>query len=184
MYRSLLIALPMLLALPAPALAADERSSEKMNMVIVYGEDPCPKSQGDEITVCARKDEGERYRIPPTLRDSSAPSNEAWTNRVTRYETVGASGTSSCSPAGAGGWTGCVGQFVNNAYAEKKASTDDHFSEMIAAERAKREGTVDSEAKEQQVQVEQVEKQQDARKAAEAKAGEAKAAEAGTPPKP
>ena len=181
MYRSLLIALPMLLALPAPALAADERSSEKMNMVIVYGEDPCPKSQGDEITVCARKDEGERYRIPPTLRDSSAPSNEAWTNRVTRYETVGASGTSSCSPAGAGGWTGCVGQFVNNAYAEKKASTDVHFSEMIAAER---EGTVDSEAKEQQVQVEQVEKQQDARKAAEAKAGEAKAAEAGTPPKP
>lgn len=178
MYRSLLIALPLLLAAPAPAVAAG--GNEKMNMVIVYGEDPCPKSQGDEITVCARKDEGERYRIPPTLRESSSPSNEAWTNRVTRYEMVGASGTSSCSPAGSGGWTGCVGQFINNAYAEKKASTDVHFSEMIAAERAKREAAVDSEAKDQQAQVEQVEKEQAARKAA----ADAKTAEAAPPPKP
>lgn len=178
MPRSLLIALPLLLAAPVPAFAASEPGHEKMNMVIVYGEDPCPKSQGDEITVCARKDEGERFRIPPTLRDSSAPSNEAWTNRVTRYEMVGASGTSSCSPSGAGGWTGCSGQFINNAYAEKKGATDVHFSEMIAAERAKREAAVDSEAKEQQAQVEQVEKEQAARKAA----AEAKAAEASAPP--
>ncbi|MBS0254489.1 MAG: hypothetical protein JSS36_04575 [Proteobacteria bacterium] len=192
MPRPLMIALPLLAALsPAPALAAGGSGSEKMNMVIVYGDDPCPRSEGNEITVCARKDEGERYRIPPNLRESSAPSNVAWTNRVKSYEMVGASGIASCSPVGAGGWTGCASKFINDAYADKKAQTDVHFSDMIAAERAKREATVEGEAAEQQAQVEAVEKAQAARKAAEAAAREAgETAQAvaketaTTPPKP
>jgi hypothetical protein len=54
------------------------------------------------------------------------------------YERIGATGTQSCSPVGAGGWTGCAGQFINNYYAEKKQQTDVHFSQMIEAEREKR----------------------------------------------
>jgi hypothetical protein len=156
-----------LLLAAAPASAQD---NEKMNMVIVYGDDACPPSQGDEITVCARKAESERYRIPEPLRDHASPQNQAWTNRVMAYETVGASGTQSCSPTGSGGWTGCSAQFIHNAYAEKKQGTDVHFSDMLAAERNKRAAVVDSQAAEQQAAVEKAEKEYDARKRAEAAA--------------
>ena len=155
-----------MLSLASPAGAqqvqgapADD-SSDKMNLMIVFGNDACPVSQGDEITVCARKPESERYRIPEGLRDHPSPQNEAWTNRVSTYESVGASGTQSCSATGAGGWTGCFHNFVANAYAEKKASSDTHFSEMVAQERAKREATIDAKAAATQAQVEAAEKAQ------------------------
>ena len=48
----------------APALAQQTRVSE----IIVYGTDPCPRSTDDEIVVCARKPESERFRIPEALR--------------------------------------------------------------------------------------------------------------------
>ncbi len=179
MRRLLIATLPLVagaLAWVPPAMAQAQgpvAGTEKMNMVIVYGEDPCPKPQGDEITVCARKDEGERFRIPATLRESTSPANDAWTNRVSRYEMVGAAGTGSCSATGAGGWTGCANKFVHDAYAEKKAETDVHFGEMIAAERAKREGGTDAAAAAEQARVEAVEKEQAARKAAAASAAPA-----------
>ena len=70
------------------------RSGEKVNQLIVYGDDPCPQSRADEITVCARKDEFERFRIPAPLRESgTSPKNEAWNNKVLAYETVGDVGT-------------------------------------------------------------------------------------------
>ncbi|MBW8784656.1 MAG: hypothetical protein JF593_08455 [Novosphingobium sp.] len=150
---------------PAPA-AAQDTSGDKMNMVIVYGNDPCPQSRGSEITVCARKDEAERYRIPAPFRNSASPQNEAWTNKVVAYETVGAAGTMSCSPTGAGGWTGCAHKLINAAYAEKKNSPDVQFSQMIDAERQKRLSTIDTEAAATQARVEQLEKNYQARQAA------------------
>ena len=58
----------------------------RVNQVIVYGNDPCPASTDpDEITVCARLPEDDRYRIPPNLRDNpNAPANQAWANRAYR----------------------------------------------------------------------------------------------------
>ena len=50
----------------APAAAPD---AEKINMVIVYGEDECAASTDDQINVCARLSESDRYRIPTQLRD-------------------------------------------------------------------------------------------------------------------
>ena len=88
---------------PAPALAQDE-AGDKVNMVIIYGDDECPQPVDGEITVCARKAENERYRIPENLRLSESPQNVAWTERVDRYEMVGRFGTLSCDPAGAGGF--------------------------------------------------------------------------------
>lgn len=151
-------------AQPAPAVPSDSApagdSANNMNLVIVYGQDACPASRGEEITVCARKPEGERYRIPEGLRDHPSPQNEAWTNRVSSYERVGASGTQSCSATGAGGWTGCMQNFIGNAYAEKKQSTDTHFSEMVAQERQKRAATIDADAAATQARVEAAEKAQ------------------------
>jgi hypothetical protein len=159
------------LALSAqPALAA-EPGSEKVNQLIIYGSDPCPASSGDQITVCARKDEGERYRIPEDLRDNpNQTSNQAWTDRVKAYETVGAFGTNSCSPVGAGGDTGCLSKLINNAYAERKQSSSVRFGKLIDAERQKRLQSVDSDAAAEQARVESLEKEYDAKLAKESDA--------------
>ena len=158
------LAASLLSAAPAAAQAAAE---PKVNQLIVYGEDACPKSTDDTITVCARKNESERFRIPELLREHSSPQNEAWSNKVLAYETVGRTGTMSCSPVGAGGWTGCSGQLIKQAYAEKGINPGIKFSQMIAAERTKRLETIDQDAAETQARVEALELQMEARRKAE-----------------
>ncbi|MDT9013631.1 MAG: hypothetical protein RL671_1065 [Pseudomonadota bacterium] len=170
--RRLLIAAPLLFT-AVPALAQDA-PEPKVNQLIVYGNDECPVSGDDTITVCARKAEAERFRIPQILRKSSSPQNEAWNNKVLAYERVGKTGTMSCSPVGAGGWTGCSGQLINAAYAEKQSDESIRFGQLIADERAKRLSTIDKDAAKTQTDVEKLEDQMEARRKAEAEA-EAKA---------
>lgn len=145
------------LAFSVPASAQD--TGERVNQLIVYGDDPCPASTDDQITVCARKDESERYRIPEPLRKSDSPANDAWNNRVLAYETVGKTGTLSCSPVGGAGWTGCVNQMIQTAYAEKESDSSVRFSELIAEERARRLSTIDEEAEQTQERVEEAERE-------------------------
>lgn len=160
MLRISIAAIAALLAgLSLAPLAAAQEGNERINQLIVYGDDPCPPSTDDQITVCARKDESERYRIPEPLRGSESPENEAWNNRVLAYETVGKNGTLSCSPVGPGGWTGCVAQMIDTAAAEKNSDPSLKFSELIAKEREKRLSTIDATAKKQQAQVEEEERQ-------------------------
>jgi len=147
--------------------AAQSGGDDRVNMLIVYGNDECPKPKGDEITVCARKSESERYRIPEDLRGSESPKNDAWNNKVLAYEMVGRTGTQSCSPVGAGGFTGCAQQMIDKAYAEKKMSPSIRFSELIAAERARRLSTIDADAAATEARVEQAEREYEARHPAE-----------------
>lgn len=171
------------LAFAAPVLAQDAPAAdgnERVNQLIVYGDDPCPASADpNEITVCARKDEGERYRIPENLRESSSPQNNAWTNKVLAYETVTRRGIMSCSPVGAGGELGCTQKLIKDAYDEKRNSSDVRFSELIAQERARRLSTIDAEAAETQSRVEEIEKQMEERRAKEQEAAEPPPAAAG-----
>ena len=103
--------------LPAPAIAQNTRVSE----VIVYGTDPCPRSTDDEIVVCARKPETERYRIPERLREGgSLQSRQAWAARAKQFEVVGRSGINSCSPVGPGGWTGCTEQLIKQTFNDRE----------------------------------------------------------------
>ena len=106
------------LALPsAPALAQQAKVSE----IIVYGTDPCPRSTDDEIVVCARKPEGERYRIPERLRQGgSLQSRQAWAARAKQFEVVGRTGVNSCSPVGPGGWTGCTEQLIKQSFTDRE----------------------------------------------------------------
>jgi len=157
----------------APASTTAATGSERINALIVYGNDPCPQSQGDEITVCARKDEAERYRIPKDLRETPSTTSEAWASRVRAYERVGKTGTQSCSATGAGAWTGCAAQLIDSAYAEKKAGEDVQFGKAIEEARAKRAATTDAEAAATQARVEQAEKDYEARQRANAEAEEA-----------
>ena len=146
-------------ALAAPA-AAQDAPGETVNMVIVYGNDACPPpSNENEITVCARKNEGERYRIPEDLRTSGDPENTAWTRRVESYEMVGSFGTLSCSPTGLGGFTGCTQEMLDAAYGEKENSSAVRFSQLIAAARQDRLSTIDADAAAEQERVEQIERE-------------------------
>src|SRR5690349_21720940 len=114
------LALPAVLA-PSPALAQNGRISE----IIVYGTDPCPRSTDDEVVVCARKPEGERYRIPEKLRETgSRQSREAWANRAIAFETYGRTGINSCSPVGPAGFTGCTQQLINQAFKERREEAE------------------------------------------------------------
>ena len=124
--RALPLALTLATLLAAPALAqapadpappaapvAGPQDTETLKQVIVYGDDPCPQSTGDEIVVCARMPDNERYRIPPELRtDPNSPAVQSWVNRARTLEYVGLSGTDSCSiterrtaHSPASGWT-------------------------------------------------------------------------------
>jgi hypothetical protein len=105
-------------AFPAPAEAqADNSVSE----IIVYGNDPCPRSTDDQVVVCARRPEAERYRLPEKFRPSGTrQQKEAWANRARAIETVGATGINSCSPVGPGGFTGCLTQVIKQARQETR----------------------------------------------------------------
>lgn len=103
------------------ALAAMPASAQRNdNVLIIYGNDPCPTSGGEEIVVCARLPEGERYRIPEALRETrELPADLSWRQRAEALEYVGATGTMSCSPVGAGGFTGCTQELLRAARAER-----------------------------------------------------------------
>ena len=104
------------IALPEAA-TAQNRVSE----IIVYGSDPCPRSTDDEVVVCARKPETERYRIPERYR-SSGPrqTRESWANKARSFETVGNTGINSCSPVGPAGYTGCLQQLIKESKQEAR----------------------------------------------------------------
>lgn len=173
--RPLLIAAPLLFAYVS--VQAQDAPEPKVNQLIIYGNDECPVSSDDTITVCARKAEAERFRIPQILRQSSSPQNEAWNNKVLAYERVSKTGTMSCSPVGAGGWTGCSGKLIDAAYAEKQSDESVRFGQLIAEERAKRLSTIDQDAAKTQTEVEKLEDQMDARRKAEEEAAAKAAAE-------
>ncbi|TCM18486.1 hypothetical protein EDF56_10415 [Novosphingobium sp. PhB165] len=187
------------LAMGAQPAAAQDQSAdaqdqpsapggERVNQLIIYGNDTCPKSGDNEITVCARKAESERYRIPEPLRGIDSRASEAWSNRVQAYETVGAFGNMSCSPVGPGGASGCTQKLIDQAYAQKANASDVRFSELISAERQKRLSTIDAQAAADQKRVEEAEKayfDQQARQQAQTDAADAAANKTDTPlPKP
>jgi hypothetical protein len=161
--------------LPAPAAAQDGPQDEaRVNQLIIYGDDECPVSTGDEITVCARLDESERYRIPPDLRRSEDPANQPWTNRVQSFEAVGNFGPLSCTPVGLGGELGCTAQMIEAAFQERANSNTVRMSELVARAREERLSTIDAEAAATQARVEQIEREymeRAAREEAEATGG-------------
>ncbi|WNO53803.1 hypothetical protein [Stakelama saccharophila] len=99
-------ALPLL---PAPAHAQN-------GVLVIYGNDKCPTdADGNEIVVCARRPETERYRIPKQLRDLQVePENESWAVRQRATRNVGDTGIGSCSNVGPGGSTGCLSRTIGN----------------------------------------------------------------------
>ena len=123
MNKTVLAAL-MLLPAVIPVTPVAAQAMDKV--LVIYGTDRCPtNAAGEEIVVCARRPEGERYRIPKELRTPTeiAPNNQSWAARAQGVSDAGSrTGTGSCSAVGGSGWTGCWAQQMRAAKAERKAN--------------------------------------------------------------
>lgn len=127
MIRFALLLAPLLAAvLPLPALAADPLKST--TTTTVYGNDPCPKPKGDEIIVCAREPEGERYRIPKRFRAGprvESGASASWASRVAGLEDAQRfTRPNSCSAIGSNGQTGCTVEMLRQWYRERHMAKD------------------------------------------------------------
>lgn len=120
-----------------PAIAAGDLSAtgsppEKVTSMVVYGNDPCPRSTSDEIVVCARLPESERYRVPKSLRNKRkhSPANTAWGKRgIEELEYVSRTGRpNSCTPVGSFGQSGCTQQLLSQWRAERDQAKEDESS--------------------------------------------------------
>jgi hypothetical protein len=107
--------------LAAPASAQDEAPPRQAELT-VYGDDPCPRSTDEEIVVCHRRPEEERYRIPAPLRRSTRNSEQAWTSRVEGLEEVSRDARpGSCSAVGSFGQSGCTQALIRQWYEARRA---------------------------------------------------------------
>jgi len=135
-----------------PSAAQEEESGApgeaRVNQLIVYGQDACPPSSDDEIIVCARLPEQERFRIPPALRDRPGASGRSWYDRAIELSYAGRSGIGSCSPSGAGGFIGCQNQLISQARAERAAAGDINWTRLVEEARRERGRRIDREAAE------------------------------------
>lgn len=121
------IALGLAMIMPGliPFGPAEAQRNSNEAVLVVFGEEPCPRD-----TICVRKPETEKYRIPEELRrvEPSAQSR-SWAERARNLEYVGDSGVSSCTPVGAGGWTGCYQKMLRQARDERRARANGELSD-------------------------------------------------------
>jgi hypothetical protein len=104
---------------PAPSLAAPP---PRESTVEVFGSDPCPRSTNDEIVVCSRRPEEERYRIPAPLRHGRHPPEQSGVARAETMDEVSrATMPDSCSVVGSYGQSGCQQALIRQWYAARRA---------------------------------------------------------------
>ncbi len=109
----------------SPAMAADGPPPRE-STVLVYGDDPCPRGDVDEngeeeIVVCARRPEEERYRIPAPLRQTE-PAEVSWGSRVEALDDSSRHmRPNSCSVVGSYGQGGCTQEMIRQWFAERRA---------------------------------------------------------------
>jgi hypothetical protein len=104
------------------AAAAAAQAPQRETRVEVYGDDPCPPSSDDEIVVCARRPEEDRYRIPAELRQSDRRPEGSWTSSVEELEEAQRdTRPGSCSVVGSWGQSGCWMQMIRQWWVERRA---------------------------------------------------------------
>jgi hypothetical protein len=111
-------------AIPCLAIPALAQAPERETRLLVYGDDPCPQAEDEEeIVVCARRPEDERYRIPPRFRaQRDRPLEVSWTARAWELEDAQRfTRPNSCSVVGSDGQTGCTEAMIRQWAAERRA---------------------------------------------------------------
>ena len=126
MKRLVPIALALAAGSAAVAQGPDQPSPDgrRVSQLIVYGADPCPPSTSEEIVVCARRSEDERYRIPEPLRQQGQRRAESWAAQARSLEYVGRTGIQSCSTVGPGGFTGCWAEMMRQAREDRRTNPE------------------------------------------------------------
>ena len=125
MVRWGLAGLVLALAAPAPAQETpSEPPPQRVRNATVYGDEACPKpSSDDEIVVCARLGENERYRIPRRFRNppDKSSAGASWAMRAdSAMEEARVGRPNSCSVVGTGGQTGCTQAMLRNWFAWRR----------------------------------------------------------------
>ena len=111
--------------LPAPATA--QSSGGGQLEVIVYGNDPCPRSTESQVVICSHRPESERYRLPKNQQlQGTRQQRQPGANKSQELMTVGNTGTGSCSAVGPGGHTGCLIKEINQAKQEAKEAQENN----------------------------------------------------------
>jgi len=107
-------------AAPATAQGADR-------IIDIYGTEKCPSSNGQDIVVCRKHPETERYRIPKDLREQAPASQAVGNNGLAAVNSTGGTGVqiNSCNSIGAGVAVGCVKQEADAWKADQRAQKKD-----------------------------------------------------------
>lgn len=123
----LLLTVAGFLSAPAIAQQTSVTTSDDGTLIIqllVYGDDACPQTNDEEIIVCARRPESERYRIPKKLREKPldvSGNGGSWTTHNEALEAnTRFTRPNSCSAVGTGGQTGCLAALLHQYYLEKQ----------------------------------------------------------------
>ena len=99
---------------------------ERISFLVTFGDEKCREAVGDEIVVCAKAPEGDRYRIPVELRKSEieVPAGGSWTSAVESLDELArAVRPDSCSVNGSGGFTGCSQAALRQWFAERRGQS-------------------------------------------------------------
>ncbi|WP_300973673.1 hypothetical protein [Sphingomonas sp. LHG3406-1] len=103
-----------------PATAQQAQPQLRTREIIVFGNDPCPRATDDEVVVCARRPEKDRFRLPEALRPTGPPQlSQSWSARSKALATVGQTGPGSCSGVGPAGTDGCALKEIQQGVAER-----------------------------------------------------------------
>lgn len=126
MRRLLLIPLIASSALGVATLTSGPAHAQQADRIIdIYGTDRCPASNGQQIVVCRKHPETDRFRIPKDLRDQEREPQAAGGNvgAVSAVNTTGQTGVqiNSCNSIGAGVNVGCTKQGLDAWKAQQRA---------------------------------------------------------------
>lgn len=117
-----------LAAAPLLIPAAHAQNAAQNGVLVIYGNDKCPTNDnGEEIVICQRLDEVERFRIPKTLREQPGrpQATESWAVRSQDALEAGRTGVGSCSTVGAGGGIGCATRAIGRGKAEARSRQEE-----------------------------------------------------------
>ena len=116
-----------ILVSPLRAATLQDQRPERERSAIVYGEEACPEPESpDEVVVCARRPEEERYRIPAPLRRDGQPAEASWVTQAAELEAAQRdTRPDSCSVVGSYGHTGCTQEMLRQWLAERRARRRD-----------------------------------------------------------
>ena len=110
--------------LSSPLAAETSTPPVRYATTTVFGNDACPTPKGDEIVVCARMPESERYRIPPALRDKKREDSgpgASWASRVQTLEDAQRfTRPGSCTAIGSFGQSGCTQAMIDQWFQDRQ----------------------------------------------------------------